>query len=191
MRRWKSYLRISGTALSARRNQMADIFISYWVGEQGVADSLYGFLAASLPGKTTIFMADSRTIRAGDSWLEIIKRELKESKVVLSILSNDSVKRPWINFEAGAAWIDKILIPLCFGTLEKGAMPAPYNQLQALQLREPLDAHRLVKDLYWHLAVGKPPIYVHLPLGSNAPSEYQQRLRHFLADIHDFEHEGV
>jgi hypothetical protein len=170
---------------------MADIFISYWAGEQEVADSLHRFLAASIPGKTTIFMADSGTIRAGDNWLDIIKRELKESKVVLSILSNDSVKRPWINFEAGAAWIDKILIPLCFGTLEKGMMPAPYNQLQALQLREPLDVHRLVKDLYHHLNLEKPPIYLRMLMFSSSQPEYQQRVGHFVADIQDFERDGT
>jgi len=132
---------------------VADIFISYWSGEQGVAYSLQKFLCELLP-QTSIFMADSRTIRAGDSWLDIIKRELKESKVVLSLLSKESVKRPWINFEAGAAWIDKVLIPLCFGGLEKGMMPAPYNQLQALQLQEPRDTHRLIVDLHHHLNLG-------------------------------------
>src|SRR5664279_2293116 len=170
---------------------MADIFVSYWAGEQGVATSLYDFVTTSLPDKTTIFMADSGTIRAGDNWLDIIKRELKESKVVLSILSNDSIKRPWINFEAGAAWIDKILIPLCFGALEKGMMPAPYNQLQALQLREPLDAHRLVEDLYWHLALGKPPMFLPMLTASGSEPEYQQRLRSFLADVIDYERGGV
>ena len=170
---------------------MADIFISYWAGEQGVATSLCDFVTTSLPDKTTIFMADSGTIRGGDNWLDIIKRELKESKVVLSILSTDSVKRPWINFEAGAAWIDKILIPLCFGLLEKGNMPAPYNQLQVLQLREPLDVHRLVEDLYWHLALGEPPIFIPMLMTSSSQPEHQQRIRHFVADIQDFERDGV
>jgi len=135
---------------------MADIFISYWTGEEGVANSLEKLLRHALPG-TSIFMADSRRIRSGDSWLEIIKRELKEAKVVLSILSDESIKRPWINFEAGAAWIDKVLIPLCFGNLDKGLLPAPYNQLQALQLRDPRDVHRLISDLYHHLQLPNPP----------------------------------
>ena len=135
---------------------MADIFISYWSGEQGAAYSLQKLLSDLLPN-TTIFMADSRTIRAGDNWMGIIKHELKESKVVLSLLSQESIKRPWINFEAGAAWIDKILIPLCFGGLDKGMMPAPYNQLQALQLQQPKDTHRLINDLYYHLDLGPSP----------------------------------
>ena len=129
---------------------MADIFISYWASEEGVAYALHNFLSELLPN-TSIFMADARTIRAGDNWMAIIKKELKEAKVVLSLLSKESIQRPWMNFEAGAAWIDKVLIPLCFGVLDKGAMPAPYNQLQALQLREPRDMHRMIKDLHYYL----------------------------------------
>jgi hypothetical protein len=52
------------------------------------------------------------------------------------MLSKASVSRPWINFEAGAAWLaDKAVIPACFGGLTKGTrVPKPYSGIQALDL---------------------------------------------------------
>jgi TIR domain len=169
---------------------MADIFISYWEGEGGIATAVRHFVSQSIPG-ASVFKADARSIRAGDNWMNIIRRELKQSKVVLAILSNESIKRPWINFEAGAAWIDKILIPLCFGPLEKGNMPAPYNQLQALQLRDDRDSHRLIVDLYHHLKLGAPPDPLFLPLDVvlENESKYRQLRRHFHQHIVGFEME--
>ena len=72
-------------------------------------------------------------------------------------------------------------------------MPAPYNQLQALQLREPEDAHRLVKDLYWHLAVGQPPSYAPIGRGFSGlvkQSAYEARLQWFVEEIAGQEYEG-
>jgi hypothetical protein len=168
---------------------MADIFISYWEGEGGIATALRYFVSQAIPS-ASIFKADARSIRSGDSWLDIIRRELKESHVVLAILSEESIKRPWINFEAGAAWIDKILIPLCYGTLEKGRMPAPYNQLQALQLRDERDDHRLIIDLHHHLRIATPPpelAYIPLQVVMNKESTYRKRLRMFNSQIREFE----
>jgi hypothetical protein len=168
---------------------MADIFISYWEGESGIAAALRDFVSQSIP-TASIFKADARSIRSGDSWLEIIRRELKESQVVLAILSEESIKRPWINFEAGAAWIGKTLIPLCYGTLEKGRMPAPYNQLQALQLRDEWDDNRLITDLHHHLGIATPPpelAYIPLQVVMNKESNYRKLWREFNTQIREFE----
>lgn len=167
---------------------MADIFISYWEGEGSIATAVRYFVSQSVPG-ATVFKADARSIRAGANWMDIIRRELKQSKVVLAILSEESIKRPWINFEAGAAWINKILIPLCYGRLEKGQMPAPYNQLQALQLRDERDNHRLITDLYYHLNLGTPPDPLHISLQYvlENESKYRKLWRQFNGQIREFE----
>jgi len=156
---------------------MADIFISYWNGEYGVASAVQDFIRAHLES-VSIFMADSRTLRAGDDWLTTIKTELKEARVVLSILSDESIKRPWVHFEAGAAWMDKVLIPLCFGRMEKGNMPAPYNRLQALQLRLPADQYQLIRDLDYHLGLHGSPRAHYFVLGMTSKDEHPLRKLH-------------
>src|SRR5450432_37671 len=43
-----------------------------------------------------------------------------------------SVKRPWINFEAGSGWIRDIpVIPLCHSGMAPSALPVPLNLLKA------------------------------------------------------------
>jgi hypothetical protein len=156
---------------------MADIFISYWNGEYGVASAVQDFIHAQLES-VSIFMADSRTLRAGDDWLTTIRTELKEARVVLSILSDESVKRPWVHFEAGAAWMDKVLIPVCFGRMEKGSMPAPYNRLQAIQLRLPADQYQLIRDLDYHLGLNAAPEPHHFALAMVGNDEHPLRKVH-------------
>ena len=169
---------------------MADIFISYWNGEYGVASAVQDFIRAHLES-VSIFMADSRTLRAGDDWLTTIKTELKEARVVLSILSDESIKRPWVHFEAGAAWMDKVLIPLCFGRMEKENMPAPYNRLQALQLRLPADQYQLIRDLDYHLKLNSMPERHDFVLSMVGTDEHRLRKLHrdFTESIESWERE--
>ena len=58
--------------------------------------------------------------------------------------------RPWVNFEAGAAWLaDKKLLPVCYGNLSKDALRHPYSAIQALNLQS--EAFYLVESINHHL----------------------------------------
>ncbi len=61
--------------------------------------------------------------------------------------------RPWVNFEAGAAWLaDKKLIPVCYGNLSKDALPHPYSATQAVNLQS--EAYYLVRSVNRQLNLG-------------------------------------
>jgi hypothetical protein len=80
--------------------------------------------------------SDKSQIYAGDLWLQKIKEALSAAELVILMLSQRSVARPWVNFEAGAAWLaDKKVIPVCYGNLSKDALPHPYSAIQALNLQ--------------------------------------------------------
>jgi len=65
------------------------------------------------------------------------------------------VARPWVNFEAGAAWLaDKPIIPVCYGNLSKDALPHPYSAIQALNL--PSEAYYLLKSVNHQLNLVEP-----------------------------------
>jgi hypothetical protein len=83
---------------------------------------------------------------AGDLWLQKIKEALSSAEIVILMLSKRSVARPWVNFEAGAAWLaDKTLIPVCYGNLSKNVLPHPYSGIQALNL--PSEGYYLLKSV--------------------------------------------
>ena len=90
--------------------------------------------------------SDKSQMYVGDVWLQKIKEGLSAAEVVILMLSQHSVARPWVNFEAGAARLtDKTIIPVCYGNLSKDALPHPYSGIQALNL--PLGTFYLVQSV--------------------------------------------
>lgn len=139
---------------------VADVFISFIHEEQRIAEALQAYLEAHLQHLVPhgVFLsADDWQVFAGEIWLERIRHELQEAKVVVLMLSQKSIERPWINFEAGAAWLaNKALIPVCYGGLTKGHMPKPYSGIQGLDL--PDDTYYLLRSVQHHLnPTGFPP----------------------------------
>jgi hypothetical protein len=132
---------------------MADVFISYIHEEQRIAEAVQAFLKQNLQRlvpRGVFLSADDWQVFAGEIWLERIRQELQEASVVVLMLSQESAARPWINFEAGAAWLaNKALIPVCFGGLTKGHMPKPYSGIQGLDL--PDDSYYLLRSVQRHL----------------------------------------
>ena len=106
--------------------------------------------------------ADDWQVFAGEIWLDRIEQELREVSVVILRLSPQSVQRPWINFEGGAASLaHRAVIPVCFHGLKKGQMPKPYSGIQSLDL--PDDLYYLLRSGLHQLdpnASPPPPPYV-------------------------------
>ena len=81
--------------------------------------------------------SDEGCLSAGTRWLDDITHSLSNCKVELILCSEKSIKRPWINFEAGAGWVIGIpVIPLCHSGMEPSKLPIPLNMLQAAKLSE-------------------------------------------------------
>jgi len=135
---------------------MADVFISFIHEEEKVAQAVQALLREKLNKRDVFLSSDQWQIHAGEIWLDRIMKELTTAKVVILMLSKRSVERPWVNFEAGGAWLaKKAVIPACFGTLAKGDLPKPYSGIQALDL--PSDAYYLVTSIAHHLGMLAPP----------------------------------
>jgi hypothetical protein len=132
---------------------MADVFISFIHEEEEVAQAVQTFVGKVLEGKADVFLSsDTWQIYAGEVWLERIVYELKQAKVIILMLSPDSVGRPWVNFEAGGAFFtDKRMIAVCFNGLSKGSMPKPYSNFQAVDLESEEDQYYLVRSVCHHV----------------------------------------
>lgn len=115
------------------------VFISHVHSESSVAIWVKKNIGGLLLGGIDFFVSSDRTsISGGDKWLSKIEEALKRSSVLLVICSKDSVSRPWVNFEAGGAWIaGKRVIPLCHGGLSVEDLPEPLQSLQAYELANP------------------------------------------------------
>lgn len=137
----------------------AQVFSSFVHEDQKVADGVKLLIETELKLEDSVFQSSDKTkVYAGDAWLQKITDALREAEVVVLLLSRRSVKRPWVNFEAGGAWLaGKKIVPCCYGNQQKGSLPHPYSALQAVQLPE--DAHYLLESIHAHLGLktAKPP----------------------------------
>ena len=135
---------------------MARVFISFVTEDKGVAEAVQNLIEQELGLKGNVFMsADRSQVLAGHDWLEKIRAALQSCEALVLMLSARSLRRPWINYEAGAAWIlGRPVIPVCFGNLSPSVLPEPYSGMQAAELP---DAHYLLTSLHGHLNLPGPP----------------------------------
>lgn len=87
------------------------VFVSFVHQDSSVAKALADFLRKN--GNEVFLTADDWLLYAGEVWLDRIREELARADVVVTLISQRSIGRPWIHFEAGAAWLSgKLLIPV-------------------------------------------------------------------------------
>ena len=149
------------------------VFISHITPEKEIALALQELIQASFLGLIEVFVSsDPKSLPAGRKWLDRITGALKACAVEIVIASPASVTRPWINFEAGAAYLRDIpVIPVCHSGMTPGKLPAPLNSLQAVTATEESELNLIVPTLAE-------------AIGSSVP---QIDFRDFAAKVRDFE----
>lgn len=121
------------------------LFISHVATETDLAQALKKHLQDDFLGLLDVFVSsDLETIRAGDRWLDRVSSALADANVAIILCSRESVARPWVNFEAGAAWVRKIpVIPICHSGFDRNELPTPLNMLEALETGKENDLKKL------------------------------------------------
>lgn len=109
------------------------VFISHIAEEKEIALALKNLIESSFLEMIAVFVSsDFDSINLGQKWLDNITVSLKNCAMEIIICSPVSVKRQWINFEAGAGWVRDIpVIPLCHSGMLPSELPIPMNLLQA------------------------------------------------------------
>jgi TIR domain len=111
------------------------VFISHISSETELAQGLQQRLGRDFLGMLDIFVSSDRhTIEAGSRWLDEVDRALNAADVQLVLCSRTSVDRPWVNFEAGAAWLRGIpVVPVCHSGLTVEELPVPLTLLEGVE----------------------------------------------------------
>jgi hypothetical protein len=131
-------------------------FISFVNEDACIAQPLARFLGKN--GFKVFLTADEWTLYAGELWLDRIRKELGEAEIVLALFSKRSVSRPWIHFEAGAAWLsNKLLIPVCVGSFRAEELPIPYRGIQSVHLTDYGSSYYLLRSMSRYCSGSVPP----------------------------------
>ena len=114
------------------------VFVSHITEEAKLAEVIQAHVRADFLGMVDIFVSsDGASIGVGRKWLNDIDEALQSAQVMLVLCSEASVKRPWINFEAGAGWVRRIpVVPVCHTGMRRVDLPIPLNMLQAIEARQ-------------------------------------------------------
>lgn len=112
------------------------IFVSHISAESELAQALKKHLTRDFLGSFEVFVSsDGRTIKAGSNWLDELSGGLRQAMALFVLCSEEAVKRPWVNFEAGGGWVRGIpVIPLCHSGMTPETLPIPLKLLQAVEL---------------------------------------------------------
>ena len=123
------------------------IFISHISEEVRLAVIFKQHIAADFLDLIEVFASsDTESISAGKNWLTSIDTALRNACIELILCSKASIKRPWINFEAGAGWMNGILVvPVCHTGLRARDLPMPFSVLQALEANQESSLREIYK----------------------------------------------
>ena len=110
------------------------MFLSHLTVESRLADLLKEQLTRDFIGLVDVFVSSDRTsIPAGSKWLREVTDALSGAGLVVVLCSNESVRRPWINFEAGAAHVRGItIVPFCHSDLTPAQLPVPLSESEGI-----------------------------------------------------------
>ncbi|MFN0281265.1 MAG: toll/interleukin-1 receptor domain-containing protein [Kineosporiaceae bacterium] len=148
--------------MSVHDNAMgrASIFISHISQEAQVAELVRSSVLRDFLGLFDIFASsDTASIAAGDDWLAAVERALQKASVFLVLCSPASKYRPWLQFEAGAAWMRRIpIVPLCHAGLTPADLPMPLSTRQGVALDAASGVRRLYERLAAELSCASPQV---------------------------------
>ena len=121
------------------------VFVSHVEEDAVVASKIKNWLEDNLLEGIEVFVSSDKGIKPGDKWEERIIEKLQNCNIALVVCTQMSVRQPWINFEAGGAWVKGArVIPLCYHGQRKEMLPRPLSSLEALDLSEPDDVRELL-----------------------------------------------
>lgn len=114
------------------------LFISHISEERAVAELVKSVLGRDFLGLLEVFVSsDTESIAAGEEWLRSIERALRDCKIFVILCSPESIRRPWINFETGAAWMREIpIVPVCHAGLLPRDLRMPLSLKQGIALND-------------------------------------------------------
>jgi TIR domain len=113
-----------------------EVFVSHLTVESKFADLLRSSLTTDFIGLVSFFVStDATSIPVGSQWFGNIIAALNRADLLLVICSRESVRRQWIQYEAGGAGVRGIdVIPLCHSGIAVEQLPVPLSMSEGALL---------------------------------------------------------
>lgn len=148
--------------------QKYHIFISHIKEHEEIAIKLKEYILNVFPENVSIFVSDDpESISYTQDWWTSIKEGIKTCDLMIILCSPESVERPWIHFEVGAAVIlDRDIGPICLDGQIVGELPSTlsYTRSQAIDSSNDDKLRKNFEILFRKMGkkIGKSPLPVDL-----------------------------
>jgi len=157
----KLYWEENSKSIKTKEKKM-DIFISHSSQDSDTAKLLIDLLITSLnlsSSKIRCTSVNGYRLPAGASTDDMLKKEVHESKVLIGLISPNSINSAYVLFELGARWGASLpLIPLITSELGSELLKGPLSGINALNCCESAQLQQLISDLKTELKiVGESP----------------------------------
>ena len=131
-----------------------DVFISYSVKDSSLAKELESKLA-KLGIKT--FLAE-KSLEIGLRWQGQIQQAVRDSRMLVVLLTPNSVKSSWVMLEAGAAWGLEIPLVPVLAYVKPEELPAPISDYQCRNFVTGQEKDSLVAEIESKLVQSDGPV---------------------------------
>lgn len=133
------------------KDECFQVFISYSLYDSHIAEALSNLLCAALTGlgSDDIFCMsiEGSGLPGGAQIGNSLEQKIVDAKVVLAIISSESIASPWVMFEIGARWRQGGFTPLLVPGVEAKELGGPAALLNAVECENVGEIHRLLRDL--------------------------------------------
>ncbi|MHC4407201.1 MAG: TIR domain-containing protein [Planctomycetota bacterium] len=128
-----------------------NVLLSHINEEAQVAAVLGQWIESSLD-RDVHASGEAENIQLGKQRLAEVDRALSEAQVVLLLCSEQSIGRPWINFESGCAWLKRVpIIAACHCGCSTADLGPPLGSFPAFDLTDAASCQALLETLAKHL----------------------------------------
>jgi hypothetical protein len=134
------------------------LFISHAAADEELAEYLEAFIQERDPAREIFRATHAGKIRAGEKWFKVIEEKLRWADHFLILLTESSIDRPWIWFEAGAAvGRDVKMVIAIAGDVDLADVPEPLKSYQLMRLDSPAQAKALLAEI--NIEVANPEVF--------------------------------
>lgn len=111
------------------------VFVSHVAHEHEIASALKELIEGYFVNADVFVSSEPIDNGPGTNWPARITEKLKTCVALIVLCSYQSVKRPWVNFEAGAGWVRDIpIIPICHSGIKPSELPMPLSFMQGIRI---------------------------------------------------------
>ena len=113
-----------------------DVLLSHIKEEAQVASVLKEWLESSLD-RDVHLSGESENFQFGKDQLAELDKALGAAQLVLLLCSDESISRPWVNFEFACAWLKRVpVIAACHCGCSSAQLPPPLGSFPAFDLTD-------------------------------------------------------